>query len=113
MSTSEQVAARRQKVAELTKQGCSTTHIAGIFSVTPDTIRRDRRALGISQGRAPDLTEQQLDTARRLLADGCSYREASRTIGCAHEALRRHFPGQGWTLSQSASWGMYIRKHAS
>lgn len=47
--------------------------------------------------RKPPATQQELDAAAALFADGASQREVTRTTGIARETLRKHFPGQFWT----------------
>ncbi|WP_156150412.1 hypothetical protein [Gordonia sihwensis] len=44
-----------------------------------------------------------------MLDDGCSFREISRTLGINRDTISA-FPGRGWTLSQSASFGQAIRR---
>ena len=111
MTTREQLDERRHQVEALTRQGHSAEHIANILGVSAMTVIRDRRATGIGQTPPQPLTAEQVDQARRLLDDGCSYRETARTVECSQSALHRRFPGKGWTLSESASWGMYLRHH--
>ncbi|QEM41474.1 hypothetical protein SEA_FORZA_5 [Gordonia phage Forza] len=54
------------------------------------------------------LKKEQVEIAKKLLDDGCSYMEAARAAGCHPRTLARRFPGRGWSLSESAIWGRYL-----
>ncbi|WBF03786.1 helix-turn-helix DNA binding domain protein [Gordonia phage Mareelih] len=58
------------------------------------------------------LKKEQVEIAKKLLDDGCSYMEAARTAGCHPRTLARRFPGRGWSLSESAIWGRYLDRMA-
>lgn len=58
------------------------------------------------------VTAEQLGRARRLLADGASYREAGRTVGCDPSTLARHLPGFGMSAQQGLQLGREIQRHA-
>jgi DNA-binding CsgD family transcriptional regulator len=92
------------EVARLTAAGRSAREIADRLGTTARTVARSRVRAGIAQDRTPALTEEQLDTARRLLEDGAPYDEAARTIGCSRNTLAQHFPGHGLTPADKALW---------
>lgn len=47
--------------------------------------------------------------AAELLADGCSYREVARTLGCHHTTVIDHLPDRGWTRQQVSEWAIGCR----
>ena len=103
------IAERRERVQEMTRNGMTVIRIAEALGVTDRTVTRDRVALGIANPVAIHMTDHQRATARQLLNDGCSYNEAARTIGMGGQAVRRAFPGHGWTRRQGAQWGLFVR----
>ena len=48
--------------------------------------------------------------ALALLADGASYRETARTIGCHHTTIRAHLPGRGWDWATRADMSAHRMK---
>jgi hypothetical protein len=55
-------------------------------------------------------TPEEIAAAGRLLADGASYAEATRTTGVSHEKLRDEFPGMGWTYRQGGDFRADTRR---
>lgn len=106
----EQIAWRRERVRSMTRANKGAVEIGEILGVSDRTVQRDRRALGIAQAAADPTPNQVLDAARRLLEDGCSYKEVSRTTGVAVKTLKKHLPGYGWTVEQVAEWGVFCRQ---
>ncbi|UXA19498.1 helix-turn-helix domain-containing protein [Mycobacterium sp. SMC-4] len=99
--TSERTLMRRERIVELTRNGCSAREIASILGITRRTVVRVREATGTSQPVAGvPLTADQVRQAERLLDDGCSISEAARTIGCSYHTLHRRFPDRVWTREQ-------------
>lgn len=89
---------RWARVAELTRQGLSAAVIAEMLHVTARTVARDRVDMGIAQPGPRYMTSEELEAARVMLEDGCSYGEVVRTLGRTYETLKRHLPGYGWTM---------------
>ncbi|QOC55918.1 helix-turn-helix DNA binding domain protein [Gordonia phage DirtyBoi] len=111
--TTEQRAAaaeRRDLVAELTRAGLTASQISDRLGITTRTVQRHRVAAGIAQPPARHLTPEQIDTARQLIDDGASYKEAARTIGCNKVTVAKRFPGRGWTLAECGRWGRFLDK---
>lgn len=48
--------------------------------------------------------------AERLLDDGASYTEVSKTLKVKRETVARRFPGRGWTHKQGGEYGYAIRR---
>lgn len=97
--------ARRERVVQASRRGESAASIAEREGITKRSVTRIRREVGIAQPVvAPALTPEKVAAAEAFLADGCSYAEVARTIGCGVNALKRRFPGQGWTRAESASF---------
>lgn len=104
------IAARRARVVALTRQGFTAAEIATTEGLTVRTVYRVRQELGASRERVNiPLTEDELRTATELLDDGCSYREAARTLGCAPRTIRAHFPNRGWPPGEGARLGAFNR----
>ncbi|ANA86911.1 helix-turn-helix DNA binding protein [Gordonia phage Utz] len=100
----EEVARRREAIAELTRAGLSAPEIAIRLNVTARTVVRHRALAGVSKPTHPRLTEEQLATARRLIDEGAPYKEIARTIGCHECTVAQRFPGRGWTRKQIDEW---------
>lgn len=109
--TQIEVQCRREQVAELTRQGCSTSVVAERLGMTERMVQRDRRALGLSQHRPnPHYTEQEIATIESMLDDGCSYAEVARAVGRDMCWISKRWPGRGWTPQQAAEYLACLRK---
>ncbi len=98
------------KVAILTRQGLTAGQIADRLGVTTRTVVRYRNRTGVSQKTSGLLTQQEIDLAKSLLDDGCSYEETARTVRCSASTLKRRFPGKGMTFSEGAKLRyLYLR----
>lgn len=97
-------AERRERVRILTAAGWTARHIAESLGVTDRTIVRDRRLLGVAQPGSTPMSNEELAAAARLLEDGCSYNDVSRTLGRHRHTLRKMFPGYGWTPSRAIAY---------
>lgn len=96
-------------VAELTQQGWTAAQIADRLGIAKRTVQRYRARAGIAQTRAPLATPAQIEQARALLADGCSIREAARTVGLSSHCIRRNIPeAQPWTFQQCGTNSRFI-----
>ena len=87
------------ELAALVKQGLTTPRLAEHFDVTPSTIARNRKRLGITT-ELPRMTPERRATIETMLEDGMPFAEIHRTEGADPETLRRHFPGRAWTKTQ-------------
>lgn len=99
-----------QKVLEMTATGNSLRDIATALGCTTRSVSRARKRLGISQQPHPVLTDWEMATATRVIAEGGSIAEAARTIGRTGSALYPRFPGAQWTNSQSGKHAVVLRK---
>ena len=50
-----------------------------------------------------------LRQAEQLFADGASQTEVHRTTGISRGALRRYFPGHGWTYRQAGEFRQLLK----
>lgn len=55
-----------------------------------------KRKINADPRRQP-LSAERIEAARRMIEDGASQTEITRTLGLARETIVRHFPGAGWT----------------
>ncbi|HEY9315813.1 hypothetical protein [Williamsia sp.] len=55
------------------------------------------------------MTPEQIDAARKLLEDGCSYREVGRTLGVSRNRVRTELPGFGWTYREAGNFTASMR----
>jgi DNA-binding CsgD family transcriptional regulator len=109
--TPEQVADRRERVVELTRQGYSAPVIAGFLGITKRSVVRIRAHMGIArEPSGPPLTEAEKAQAGMLLGDGCSYADVGRTLGRHPNSIRRHFPGRGWEREQCGQLAVMSRR---
>ena len=108
--TVEIVQHRHNTVIELTRQGYSSTFIADKLGITKRSVQRHRRQAGLSQTTRPSYTQAEIAQAQALLEDGASYLEVARTLQRGVEALRKRFPGYGWTKSQACMYGRMRRQ---
>ncbi|QDK01924.1 helix-turn-helix DNA binding domain protein [Arthrobacter phage Vibaki] len=90
------------ELAALVEQGLTTPQLAEHFAVTPSTIARNRKRLGIST-ECPRMTPERRATIEAMIEDGMPFAEIHRTEGADPETLRRHFPGRAWTTEQRAA----------
>lgn len=57
------------------------------------------------------LTLTERARALELLAEGCSYREAARTIGRNRGVVMKEIPGYGWTYKEAGEFAAACRWH--
>ena len=50
------------------------------------------------------IAQEALDRAGRLLEDGASQREVTRTTGISRVTLRKYFPGLCWTFREGGEF---------
>jgi DNA-binding CsgD family transcriptional regulator len=105
----EGVNARRDRIAELTRQGLTPPVIAAMLHVSEPTVYHAKKLHGLTRPRH-SLTPTQIERAKMFLDDGASYVEVGRTIGVCHQTLRRHIPGYEYTPAQQAEASAMARK---
>lgn len=113
MPTWEKTNERRDRIAELTRQGLTPPVIADILHISERTVGRARRSRDVAQTRWKPLTPAEIQQARVLLDDGASYAEVERTMGRSRSAFRKHLPGYAYTRAQIAEMGVLGRMMAS
>lgn len=91
----------RAEFADLAAKGWTNEQLQQHFQVSDSTISRIRKTTGTST--APRMTPERKATIEAMLADEWSFAEIGRTEGADPETLRRHFPGQAWTVAQRAA----------
>jgi hypothetical protein len=94
----------RAEFTRLNAEGWTIPQLAEHFNIAPRSVTRLRTKLGV-HGRRLDLTPDRLATIADMLAEGMSQHEVSRTTGVNRETIRAHFPGSGWNLSESKTFG--------
>lgn len=103
-----------QEVARLTRAGVTAPKIAERLGCTTRTVQRARARLGISQPVSPTagrpISAERLERVRRMVEDGASHAEITRTLGVNQETLRRHFPGTQWSPQQSSEMAAAVRR---
>lgn len=90
---------RKERYAAITKlirEGHTGPNISKLLGVSVRMVDRARADAGLSTP-ARHIPESDYDKARDLLEDGCSYAEASRTVGISISALSVRFPLLGWS----------------
>jgi len=50
-----------------------------------------------------------MEYAGRMLDDGASFKEVTRTTYLSREYLAAHFPGKGWTYKQAGEFRALLR----
>jgi hypothetical protein len=110
--TREGRAARTEWVVQLTRLGHSTVDIAHIVGISARSVTRNRRLAGLTANyvrpRVP--SEDELLCAKRMLVDGCSYPEVSRSLGFSPTTWMKHHPGYSWTSSEAGRHGKAIQQ---
>lgn len=109
--TWEAVNARRDRIAELFRQGLTPPVIANKLGISERTVDRAKSARGLTRPRPPEpLTSALFERAKALLDDGASYFEVQRTIGVSHNTIRRHIPGYEYTRAQICEAAVLARR---
>jgi hypothetical protein len=114
----EELAERRERIAELARNGWDDTRIARELALSTRTVLRYRHRLGLPvREQSPRLSASEIDAAQRLLDDGCSYGEVARTLGRCRATITKHFPGyemspaEGGRIAQlTVMWNRFERE---
>lgn len=100
---------RRAQIATLHKQGMAPAAIAKEMSVDVRTVQRGLIMAGVRKpSRRP--TEDDKLRAKKMLIDGASYEEVSRTIGFGARYIQKWHPGYKWTMAQTIEARSLARK---
>lgn len=95
-----------QEFARLQEQGWKAADLAEHFGVSPSTITRLRRSLGVP---TQFLTPERVARIEAMLDDGWSFKEIHRTEGVDMETLRKRWPGRAWTMRQRDEYASNVR----
>jgi hypothetical protein len=91
---------RMKVVARMDEAGATAAEIAATLGITSRTVSRFRARLRGAPGQyKPPVSQERLELFDRLLTEGWSYAEISRTHHVAELTLAHHFPGRGWDRS--------------
>lgn len=97
----EAIAARRRRVVAGHRQGHDAARIARDVGCSTRTVGRDLKAAGLHQ-EYRFYTDDEVDTARAMLAYGGSYRSVALALGRRESKhLRTLLPGYGHAYSKS------------
>lgn len=97
-----------EKFLQLHDDGMNAADIAAELGVSVRTVSRHRARLGLGRpgnNHGFRVTPEWKARVEALLDDGCSIREAARTMECRKETVSRHFPGRGWTYRMGGEFG--------
>lgn len=98
-----------EKLRRMVEEGATIAQVAEAMGVTERSVSRYKLALGLTQchtGYRP-LPEGWKDRAEALFEEGYSQGAVAELTGVSVDAVARHFPGRGWTRSES---GIYARQ---
>ncbi len=98
------------RIVDLTCEGWTAAQIAQETGVTARTVTRIRRRCGVAGPVYPRLSDEELELAERMLADGASIVDVARTLGRSEDAMRKRFRGRGWSNAQVAEYRAMLRK---
>jgi len=108
----EAINERRDRIAQLTRQGLDASTIASMLHINVRTVQRAKKLRGLTKPPNP-LTTAEIERAKALLDDGACYAEVERTIGRSHGAIYRHLPGYAYSRAQIAEAALFGRMMAS
>lgn len=88
-----------------TRQSASTGN--PVRPAPPGAVNSIERQMSVPRHTA--MTPEQITRATSLLEDGCSYREAARTIGVSRDVVMRALPGYGWSYADAGRFAASVR----
>jgi len=101
----------RGRLQALVSEGKSLSQIADELDVTQRTISRHKRALGLSNYKAPIRPlDEWLPEADRLLEEGYSQVAVAELLGVGSSTVSKYFPGRGWTDQQKGAYALEVRR---
>lgn len=88
----------RSVAADMRRSGSSYLEVIEATGLPRTTLYRLFTCEGLTTPKDTRrrLSDDEAARAEELLDDGCSYREAARTLGVTAATLLRRFPGRGW-----------------
>lgn len=90
-----------KKIVTLLRERVPAMEISRRLGVNRGTVTRIRKSEGIPSYRQKRVVSaERLERAARLLNDGASYAEVSRTLSMSTGTLRKYFPGMAWGRAQ-------------
>ena len=95
---------RDELIARLTREGHKTRDIAHRLGITERTVSRSRIRSGCAKPAQIPMSEDEISRAKQMLDDGASYAEVARTLGRYVTTFYKKFPGQGWSLEDTAAY---------
>lgn len=101
---------RDESVRVATMAGATAREISERLGILKREVQRSRQRLRRSGQLPPSkntgrpMPEDVVNIVERMLDDGASYKEVSRTIGTDEKWIRHRYPGRGWTAQQSAQY---------
>lgn len=101
---------RYRAIRNMTQQGRTAAEISTALHITPRSVQRARRKLGLTKPAPPRLTPEEIALAKQLLDDGASIAEAAATIGRSTHSLHRRFPEYSWDRNQIVQFAVLIRR---
>lgn len=99
----------RDEFRDLYLEGWTITALAKRYGVRFTTATRARDRMDLPKKREHTLTPERVEHFRRLLEDGWSYTEVSRTERVSRNTLARYFPGMGWTPEERDTFHASLR----
>jgi transposase-like protein len=100
----------RTRAVNLIKSGKSVAQTARELGCSPSSIRDIKKEHGLTGEPRKPLAPERLARIESMLDDGWSYEEVHRTEGASEKAIRRYFPGRGWTNQQSGQHAALLRR---
>lgn len=102
------IAARREQVVKLTREGMTAPEIGERLNIAERTVNRDRVKMGVGQPMIRSWTDEEQARAETLLADGASLNEVARTLGRHRDTIGDRFRGRGWTAEQTGQYNKLL-----
>lgn len=100
----------REQVRTRTLNGQSLEQIANELGFSMRGIANVRAELGLTGNRTSRLTPERKARIEKMLDDGWSFAEITRTEGSDFNTLKRHFPGRQWTWEQRLEYLRTLRQ---
>jgi DNA-binding NarL/FixJ family response regulator len=102
---------RDAAIVRLFNQGLPMRQIAEQIGCHESTVKNARRRAGLPpRVLNPRLNKEQVTMISKLLDDGWSMREISRTYGHKYATIKRYFPDAGWSKDQTAELSSMLQR---
>lgn len=102
----------REDLALLHAAGWPQKRMAEHFDVSPRSISRNLKALGLTKpgpNAGKRVGPEWFEEARELIDGGASLMEVARTTGVSDCTVTRHFKGQGWDGKTTGQFASAVR----